>query len=421
MSSSTRPRLILTSLPVELQAEIVTLALDDGRWWDLSTAESLMLVCKGMWELAAPVFWRDVSFGAKSQADLDEFLHFRPSVFPLVRTVTLGSHTDPLCTDKQCDVICRLPSAEHISLSLSSGDEETHHRLARTVYPALKRVNLHVQAISRARASPASDDAGAEGVPAGGPALCLDHLAANGAKPEELTLLLFKVDHATVQALSDKMASVRSLKTLHILQFSRESPFPLPAFGFSPLRSLQLDWYDSLLDVNALHPLLQDVASTLEHLSVCAWLSRPLPPVHLSKLRQLKIGTGNPIDFLYAFRHSPIEILEIIPRCMRTSFSLGDDDDFAQTSCLASFQALSRLEVFISNEDIVDNIPPHEIKPVFSHIRSHGIDFLDRTIDGEDEPAWRDILDDFDTSSVPRRLGGVGYVRDEDFEWRTDP
>lgn len=63
--SSTLPQSnLLDILPTELKLLVVDVAVEDYErtsdsvWYDLPTLKAIMLVSRGFWHLAAPIYWR---------------------------------------------------------------------------------------------------------------------------------------------------------------------------------------------------------------------------------------------------------------------------------------------------------------------------------------------------------------------------
>lgn len=46
------------TLPAELLRRIVDMAIDDGRWEDLTTLFSILRACRVFYDVAAPLYWR---------------------------------------------------------------------------------------------------------------------------------------------------------------------------------------------------------------------------------------------------------------------------------------------------------------------------------------------------------------------------
>ncbi|GAA6039307.1 hypothetical protein JCM8097_003255 [Rhodosporidiobolus ruineniae] len=424
----------LSSLPVELQVRIVNEAVDDVRWVDLTTVESLMLTSRAMYGLAAPMFWRAIRLGDKSAVKLDQFLLLRPSIFDLVRNVhTKPMWKSPVAThfNRYCDIVLRLPNLEELEVCFVGDYEqgaegwELYDRLATTVYHKLKRfeVNFFARRMSETALEREMDRPKA--LPLRLPFEFLDR-----DRLEELSFTAEFCSQADVVRISHALSSFRHLRRLNLAAsaFNPSVVFPLPASTSFPfLRSLHLDGAMMKVDSSKVIALLQAVSSTLEYLDLNLSLTGSFRPMRLPKLHQLKLGTNQPVGMLANFLSSPIEVLELIPPSS-ISFLVGGGGGGggggsarANVSLLAPLKALPQLEAVISNEDIVDSYPFQEILPCILHYCNNDVLYLDRTDHGGPLPAWYDLMDDLDGWSTPRTEGGAGYVtRDDWVSWQAE-
>ncbi|GAA6039318.1 hypothetical protein JCM8097_003263 [Rhodosporidiobolus ruineniae] len=405
----------LSSLPVELQAKIVNEAVDDVRWVDLTTVESLMLTSKAMYELAAPTFWRVITLGGKSATKLDRFLRIRPRILELVRVVQLGN------LPEYCDAVLRLLRVEALRVWLMADYQPgapgwvTFDRLARTEYRKLRSFEATFFRSSLSRHGSAKLP---QVLPSPSVLSYLDP-----ARLTRLHLHLGTLGPADVECMRGNVGSFRLLENLSLAADNAAS-LPFPAIPFAPLRTLHLAaGFQGSIDTAPLVSLLNGVSGTLEYLDLSSSFDPPLRPIHLPRLRQLKLGSLQPVDLLSNFDCPAVEALELVDS---GSWNGGRP----RIGLLPSLKAMPHLETYIYSEDIVSVMHFKEVEPCFQLLQKRGVQMLDRTIgayaadeedeeDGQDDPrlAWSDLLEDIDDWTTPWRQGGQGYARSEDWEW----
>ncbi|BGP19112.1 hypothetical protein JCM10213v2_007199 [Rhodosporidiobolus nylandii] len=393
MPSCTLPqRASIASLPLELRVKILEMAIDDGRWEDMTTLEAVMLVNKACFAVAAPVFWRVLDLAAKGTAKLDRFFQLPLGVRQLVRYIRTGQGlADEPSSDerihKLCDVVSEAPNLVGLDVALVGPYEHgapgwaLFERLRYNVWPKLQVFELFFP--SRLKACPIS-------LP--------NRALLSYLNPDHLQrLTLYGVANLSPDDLERTLHSVQDFPLVRL------TPFP------APLRSFHLDFYNSTMSAEDISDFLSSVAVTLEYLSISVSVEGDLPAIHLPRLRSLLLSTNEPIEHLASLCTAPLELVEIVP---------PDFEPPTRASLMKSLKAMrNTLEVLISNEDIADHIQPKEVKPFVNWVHRRGVWYLDRTWEGF-QPAWWDVSEALDDFSTPRRLGGEGLARKDDLAWR---
>ncbi|GAA5891602.1 hypothetical protein JCM6882_004526 [Rhodosporidiobolus microsporus] len=394
--SSRTGRASFSSLPGELQAAILGFAINERRGWeDLDTLKSLVLVDKACSSVAAPIYWRAVNLSRKSAAKLDTVLTLRESTREMVRQVrthrmqTWSYKTPVEMYAKIAKVVQSFPNVEGLEVCLVDSYEEGAPGWA--FYDSLAAIHLKLERVKiYVFASDWQEDGDDLSLP---DALPLELLDAN--KLERLSLDLSSLRQSDVDRCIQAISRFAHLQHLALRIRGATVPLPLITPVPSDLRSFHLEAFFEPIEASELSLFLQSVSPKLERLSLRCHLEGSLPTsFDFPNLRHLRCDAGNPITLLHSFVSSPLKVLELVPPL--SLFGGGDRSEYSLVECI---QRLQKLELYITNEDILDSMDPSEIMPLIMLIKERGIVYFDKTGNDEKELGelmWRDVMAEYE-------------------------
>ncbi|GAA5996738.1 uncharacterized protein JCM10292_003173 [Rhodotorula paludigena] len=380
-------------LPSELKLLIIEMAIDDGRWEDLTRLEAILQVDRECHQLAAPIFWKSITLDERR---FDTLFDLSPATRRHVRFVETeqryASSLRPIVVehiatrDALYRVLAQLPPLEGVDDLLAhflTADELPFDYFAHKVLSKLTRIRLPVATLGLpvlVRLNP----------------LHLRHLVLNLS-------LVFRVDlRPTFQAL----ASFQSLTHLGLFGNPGQSILLELAQISLPLRSLRL-----LLDrIRSDEVQRSQIGATLTHFPtlefVDLWLEDkglPPPPVQLPCLRHLKLLNRDTLLLLTLFHDCPLEILDVDGLYWPMDFDraglINQVEHFGET-----------LEVVILTDSFFDELSSKLHERIIRVRDECGFALIWK---GESPDIWWTDLDGLDDYQVGWKRGGSGIISDE--------
>ncbi|GAA6045357.1 hypothetical protein NBRC10513_007731 [Rhodotorula toruloides] len=347
------------TLPVELLRRIVDMAVDDGRWEDLTTVESVMRVSRAFYGIAAPMRWRVIDLWKQREYSEHEFFDtFSERTCSLFRELEAsGPHWSGDLSDTQqttyTNIFLRLPNVEDIAFCAVAEEAK------RLVYPRLTHFFADAGLPRYATWSNAFDNPRSE--------IDYDGLA-----------LLDPARFGTIFDLSS-LAAVRS-----------------------PLRALTLDIEGCVSMCRTLVQLLAAYRDTLEYLKVSALLVTDpnCPRPSLPRLRHLVAKVPEPVGFASLFVSSPIEILDLA--ILSPYGPLGNSLDNVVR------QLRQTLEIIMVDAQLLES-PATDFGKLPELWKADGIGSI---IPLDEDPFWMKEIRHFDGFQRAKKVGGIGIISD---------
>ncbi|KAL7343616.1 Proteophosphoglycan 5 [Rhodotorula toruloides] len=344
-----QPSSVLT-LPVELLRRIVDMAVDDGRWEDLTTVESLMRV---------------IDLYKRREYTEDEFFDtFSERTCSLFRRLEAsGPHWSGALSDTQqttyTNIYLRLPKVEDIAFCAVAEEAK------KLVYPRLTHFFADA-GLPRYAMTPNETD---------NPRSKIDYDGLALLDPIRVTSVVF----GTIFNLSS-LAAVRS-----------------------PLRALTLDTEGCVSMCRTLVQLLAAYQDTIEYLKVSALLVTDpnCPRPSLPRLRHLVAKVPEPVGFASLFTSSPIEILDLA--ILSPYGPLGNS--LADTV----HQLRNTLEIIMVDAQLLGS-PATDFGNLPELWKADGIGCI---IPLKEDPFWMKEIRHFDEFQRAKKVGGIGIISDD--------
>ncbi|BGP10495.1 hypothetical protein JCM10049v2_006385 [Rhodotorula toruloides] len=395
------------------------MAIDDGRWEDLTTLFSILRACRVFYDVAAPLYWRSINLRKSYQYEPDDFLDtFSLRTRSFIRSVTTKAKSWVSLSATECatfaQIILELPNIEEIPVAMLDVYEQgspgaaMYDQLAATVCHSLSSLEFEIvpaearQYGQKHTVPPNIDLSAACGILAYLDPARLRRLILTG----ELT-------QAGIEYLLPHLQTF-----VHLEQYRlnvTEIDLALVTNIRAPLRSLEL--YSPTRSItcraSSFFEALSSFRLTLEHLRIFADLpfgSHNSPRIDLPRLRHLSLRVVNPIGLASRCQSSPLEILDL-----GVSFAWhSGESSISLLDLILSLQ--TTLEVVLVDDTLFD--AESFRKDLFTAIGlrwTHNIWFL---LPGEGERLWWSDLQGPDFYQRAKKTGGIGVISDDILESR---
>ncbi|BGO94317.1 hypothetical protein NBRC10512_002766 [Rhodotorula toruloides] len=390
-----QPSSVLT-LPVELLRRIVDMAVDDGRWEDLTTVESLMRVSRAFNGIAAPIRWRVIDLYKRREYTEDEFFDtFSERTCSLFRRLEAsGPHWSGALSDTQqttyTNIYLRLPKVEDIAFCAVAEEAK------KLVYPRLTHFFADA-GLPRYAMTPNETDNPRSKIDYDGLAL-LDPIRVTSV----VVVAIFV--SGALEAVLSRLSSFTAIGELHIsMQFGTIFNLSSLAAVRSPLRALTLDTEGCVSMCRTLVQLLAAYQDTIEYLKVSALLVTDpnCPRPSLPRLRHLVAKVPEPVGFASLFTSSPIEILDLA--ILSPYGPLGNS--LADTV----HQLRNTLEIIMVDAQLLGS-PATDFGNLPELWKADGIGCI---IPLKEDPFWMKEIRHFDEFQRAKKVGGIGIISDD--------